>query len=323
MQEPVILFSLPRSGSTLLQRILSVDSNISTVSEPWVLLPHVYALRHEGVFTEYSHKWSCQAQDDLLERLPRGKQDYLESLGEGMLSLYAKLSDADSRYFLDKTPRYALIADDVISMFGNGKFIFLWRNPLAIVASMIETWGAGKWNTYFFKVDLYDGLERVIAAFSDNRERSLSLTYEALLQAPEQEITRVMKYLDLSPVQGMLDVLPETKLSGQMGDPTGVEQYRSVTTEPIDKWKATINTPLRRLWCRRYLKWIGRERLDLIGYDMDSLLADMRTTRTDWLASLGDIPRFAWGAIHGLFDTQIYRQKLGSLSSWKKMRRYS
>ncbi|NNJ93447.1 MAG: sulfotransferase [Halobacteria archaeon] len=323
MTEPIILFSLPRSGSTLLQRILSVDSNISTVAEPWVLLPHVYALRDEGVFAEYSHRWSSRAQEDLLGRLPRGKQDYLECLGGAMTALYAKLSDEGARYFLDKTPRYALIADEVVNMFGGGKFIFLWRNPLAVVSSMIETWGDGKWNIYIYKVDLFDGLERLIDVYRANSEITLAVQYEALLQAPEQELERVMHYLGLEQAPAMLDVLPETRLSGVMGDPTGVEAYQSVSTHPIDKWKSTINNPLRRSWCRRYLQWIGQERLAVMGYDLDELLEEINATRTDWLSLFGDIPRFAGGVIYCLFDVQIIRQKLAGLSDWKRMKRYS
>lgn len=323
MQNPIILFSLPRSGSTLLQRILSVDSNISTVAEPWVLLPHIYALRQEGVIAEYSHSWSSQALADLLGRLPRGKQDYLECLAEAMTALYEKLSDEGARYFLDKTPRYALIADDVISMFADGKFIFLWRNPLAVVSSMIETWGDGKWNIYIYKVDLFDGLERLIDVYRANSESTLALQYEALLQSPEQELGRVMHYLGMEPAPGMLDVLPETHLSGIMGDPTGVDKYRSVSTRPMEKWKSTINNPLRRRWCRRYLQWIGRERLAVMGYDLDELLEEMDATRTDWLSLFGDIPRFAWGVFYCLFDAQIIRQKLAGLSDWKRVKRYS
>ncbi|MGB5261650.1 MAG: sulfotransferase [Gammaproteobacteria bacterium] len=323
MIKPIILFSLPRSGSTLLQRILSVDSNISTVAEPWVLLPHVYALRTEGVFAEYSHRRSSQALEDLLARLPQGKQDYLACLGKAMTELYAQLSDEGARYFLDKTPRYALIADDVINMFGDGKFIFLWRNPLSVVSSMIETWGGGKWNIYIFKVDLFDGLARLIDVYQKNSETTLAVQYEVLLQAPEQELERVMHYLGLEPAPGMLDALPETRLSGNMGDPTGVEEYQAVSTRPIEKWKSTINNPLRRSWCRRYLRWIGRDRLAVMGYDMNELLAELNATRTDWLSLFGDLPRFAGGVIYCLFDVRIIRQKLAGLADWKRLKHYS
>ncbi|MFV1990599.1 MAG: sulfotransferase, partial [Acidimicrobiales bacterium] len=47
---PAFLLSLPRSGSTLLQRLLGAHSMVATVAEPWLLIPPLYALRDEGVY---------------------------------------------------------------------------------------------------------------------------------------------------------------------------------------------------------------------------------------------------------------------------------
>ena len=60
-----------------------------------------------------------------------------------------------------------------------------------------------------------------------------------------------------------------------------------------------------------------------MGYDLDGLLEEINTTRTDWSSLFGDIPRLAWGVIYCLFDGQIIRQKLAGLSDWKRMKRYS
>ena len=51
--QPIFLFSLPRSVSTLLQRILAKHTAIDTAAEPWVLLPLTSALRSEGIYTSY------------------------------------------------------------------------------------------------------------------------------------------------------------------------------------------------------------------------------------------------------------------------------
>lgn len=323
MQNPIILFSLPRSGSTLLQRLLSADSEIATVAEPWVLLPLVYALRRNGVYAEYSHDLSSQALADLLGELPGGRQAYLECMGEAMMGLYSRVAKKDARYFLDKTPRYALIADDVISMFPEGKFIFLWRNPLAVISSMIETWGGGKWNIYIFKVDLFDGMQALIDSYDRHRETALSVNYEAFLQAPEKELNRIMDYLGLHYDASLLDELPKVRFNGKMGDPKGVNEYRKVDASPIEKWKATINNPLRRMWCRRYLAWLGRDRLAILGYDMDKLLQELNTTNTRWATLPGDLVRFLYGVVYCLLDIRIIKQKLGSFSAWKWVKRYS
>ena len=52
---PIFLLSLPRSGSTLVQRILMSHSKISGISEPHLVLPFVYTMRKKGVVSQYSH----------------------------------------------------------------------------------------------------------------------------------------------------------------------------------------------------------------------------------------------------------------------------
>ena len=149
--KPLFIFSLPRSGSTLLQYILAAHSKISTVSEPWILLPFVYALKEEGSYSEFVHKAMVRAFSDFCEELPNGRKDYFDELSVFALRLYSKACQCESEYFLDKTPRYHLIVEEIIKMFPNGKFIFLWRNPLSIVASMMKSWAGGKWKLYSTK----------------------------------------------------------------------------------------------------------------------------------------------------------------------------
>ena len=55
MAEPVFLFSLPRSGSTLVQRLIAGHPQVATTSEPWILLPLLYTVRRPGAYTEYGH----------------------------------------------------------------------------------------------------------------------------------------------------------------------------------------------------------------------------------------------------------------------------
>ena len=67
---PIFLFSLPRSGSTLLQRLLGGHPDIMTVSEPWLLLPLCYALKAEGLLSEYNNGWATKAINDFIMEFP-------------------------------------------------------------------------------------------------------------------------------------------------------------------------------------------------------------------------------------------------------------
>ena len=294
---PIFLLSLPRSGSTLLQRILDSHSEISTVSEPWLLLPPLYALRTSGVRSEYSHLHLSRAIKDFCSSLPDGEASYRQAVKEMALSLYSQAADPGSRYFLDKTPRYHLIADELLESFGEARFILLWRNPLAVVASMLETWHSGKWLPYQLEIDLYRGIEILTEVAARHGGRIHMVRFEDLVTHTDDLIEDICRYLDLSPQPNMADGLKSKQLSGQMGDPATDESYAEVSSEPLAKWKQILASPIRKSWGRRYLRWIGRERLNLMGYDLDEILMELQAApvRVDTFAA--DILR----TCHGFF----------------------
>ena len=53
----ILMISPPRAGSTMLQRILGSHSDIHTVSEPWLVLHPLYALRPEGIRQNTKSIW--------------------------------------------------------------------------------------------------------------------------------------------------------------------------------------------------------------------------------------------------------------------------
>ena len=64
----IFLISQPRAGSTLLQRILAAHSQVHSVSEPWLMLHPVYALRPSGITAEYNEELARIALRDYLEQ---------------------------------------------------------------------------------------------------------------------------------------------------------------------------------------------------------------------------------------------------------------
>lgn len=275
---PIFIFSLPRSGSTLLQRILASHEKIETAAEPWVLLPFIYPLKWGGVFAEYSHANAVAAIGDFITSLPNGEKDYLEAVNLAAESLYRKAAgSSDAKYFLDKTPRYALICDEVIKAFPDAKFIFLWRNPLAVIASMIETWGQGKWSLYHYKIDLFQGQIRLLDTFERYANIVLSIKYEDFVVGPRKELDRIGNYLDIEFGGDVLESFPSISFEGKMGDPSGSKLYSQVSNEPLNKWKKTLCNPLRKWWCKHYLLWLGNERLEVMGYNFNDLILELDT----------------------------------------------
>ncbi len=273
--QPIFIFSLPRSGSTLVQRVIAAHEGVATASEPWVLLPYMYAFKQEGVIAEYDHPQMVRAIQDFCRQLPGGEADYRRQLREFVLGLYERASGPDALYFLDKTPPYGLVASEIMELFPDGRFVFLWRNPIGVIASIIETLNGGRWHPTLFRGDLFVGLPRLVAAFEANRSRVHAVRFEDLLGGDERRWRQLMDYLGIDFDPRSLDRFSEVQLNGRMGDPTGIKQYASLSADPLEKWRGVLANPLRLAWCRRYLQFLGAERLATMGYELDELLEQL------------------------------------------------
>ena len=280
MIKPLFIFSLPRSGSTLLQRILTTHELIASVSEPWILLPLFYTLKNNGIFAEYAHMSLVQATKDIIEELPKGEEDYYKAIRAFALNIYQKLSDEDAIYFVDKTPRYHLVVDKIIQTFPEGKFIFLWRHPLAIAASIMTMSNpGGTWkNIHRYGIDLYDGFENLYSSSMKYQDRSISVNYEQLIKDPQAILQSIARYLEIDFPEGSIEeVFKTTQFKGHLGDKAGYYTYNKVSSDSIDKWKTIMSSPMRKYWSKRYLSWIGKDRLYQIGYHFDEILKTMNT----------------------------------------------
>lgn len=273
---PIFLLSLPRSGSTLVQRVLSTYPEVATTSEPWLLLPFLTPLEPRMPLATGWQGTVNNAFRDFIAELPRAEQNYLERLRPFAEQLYADAADDGARYFLDKTPPYHWVVDQLFKAFPDGKFVFLWRNPLSVVASVIETFCDGRWRPDGYRGTLFEAPRNLVAAHESHREQSIAIRYEDLIGGKTEPWEGLATYLELDFSPDSLAEFPQVRLNGRHGDPTGTHLYSSVSREPLDKWRRSIRTPVRRLWCERYLRWLGPELLGAMGYDLDLLLADLR-----------------------------------------------
>jgi hypothetical protein len=270
---PIFLFSLPRSGSTLCQRILSCHKEIATSGEPHLLLSLLYAQKEKGVYSEYRHQQTAKALQRFGDRLPGGSQNYEMCVQTFARTLYGMASPGRELFFLDKTPRYAFICDDIFRVFPDARFIFLWRNPLSVISSIMETWNRGQWNTYDVSGELFEGMERLLETYQRHRNDVCSLTYEEMVLQPEATFRRVFAYLNLTFSKKWLQNYSGQDSCGPFADPHAkLAGYQQIRADSIDKWRQHTSSFVRKEWCRRYLQWLGADRLALMGYDLDKLL---------------------------------------------------
>ena len=305
--KPVFLFSLPRSGSTMLQRALGRHPNIATLSEPWFLLGLIPPTAIDEAVATFEYSTYRMAIEDLTAALPNGEDDWNEAMRSAAQVIYDRLCPDDQEiYFLDKTPRYALAPKAVTALFPDAPVIILWRNPLAIAASMMTTWSKGRWNLFRFKQDLDIALPRLID-FARASNTALTIRYEEASANLDAATTAVCDHLGIASEN--LSENTDVMLSGRMGDPTG--GMKQVTAD--DRWKAMYCNPLRRWWARRYLDRIGRDGLAVMGYDIDTLKSELNTCSGVFRHLGTDLILIPWGTLRAVFVLPLIGRQLRRL----------
>ncbi len=290
---PIFIFSAPRSGSTLLQRVLAAHSRVATASEPWVLLPLLGPLYDRLPAPGARDPRVHEALADFVGQLPHAAEDYRAAVRGLATGLYEQIADGRADYFVDKTPLYHLILDEIVAAFPDGRFVFLFRNPLSVVASSVELFDGGSWEAPRYHMALFQSFADLAPAADRYADRSLKLRFEDLVTEGEAVCRRLVDYLELDWEPEMLEQFTRVDLRGRMGDHTGVAQYAGLSREPLEKWRATICNPLRRAWCDRYLMWLGRDRLATMGYDLDALRSELSRTGAGTARSGADARRLA------------------------------
>jgi hypothetical protein len=269
----IFLISQPRAGSTLLQRILGSHPDIHTVSEPWLLLSSVYALREKGHWAEYDASMACRAMREFLRTLPHGEGDYIEGTRRMYAYLYERaLSESAKKYFLDKTPRYYFIIPELRSLFPKAHFIILLRNPLAVLCSMLNSWVRGVWFLLGeHKHDLLTAPQRLLAGIESLGEQSIVVHFEKLVSEPESEVQGICAKLGVEFASRMIDYGRSDSSSWRYGDQIEIDHYTRPVPQNAEKWIQSLEGPQVWRLARYYLRFLGRETVTQMGYSCEEL----------------------------------------------------
>lgn len=247
----VFVIGAPRSGSTLLARMIGAHSLIFGRPEPHLLTP----LAHLGYFAKvdkapYDAVLAAEAQREFVAALPGGEQDYADACRAYCDTLYGRMlaTRPEKRLFLDKTPAYALILDFVARIYPTAKYVVLTRHPLAVFSSYAESFFNGDYAAAQAYNPILERYVPAIARFLRERPAPIyHVVYESLVAEPERILAEIFAFLGVPNEPGAVEYGREEPVAAGLGDPIGVKQHTRPTTASIDKWAVEIASSPDRL----------------------------------------------------------------------------
>ncbi len=278
--EPSMLFLIgsPRSGSTMLERILASHSMILGGPEPHLLTP----LAHLGVWANvdkapYDHVLAAESQKLFIQRLPGGEADYWRACRAYCDVLYGQyLATSEKSICLDKTPAYALVLPFMQKVFPDAKYVVLTRHPIATFSSYAHSFFDGDYRAAYAYNPILNRYIPALAVFLRQTDTPyVHVRYEDLVKDPETWMEKIYAYIGAPFEKESIDYGKggegEERPKG-LGDPIGVQQHTRPTTASVKKWVEDLATnPERLSIMREMLERIDPEDLRTIGYALETL----------------------------------------------------
>lgn len=277
----VFVISSPRSGSTMLERMLESHSMILGGPEPHLITP----LAHLGVWDKvdkapYDHVLAAESQKLFVEKLPGGEADYWRACRAYCNEIYgAYLSTSDKKVVLDKTPAYALVLPFIQKVFPDAKYIVLTRHPLATFSSFANSFFDGDYQAAQDYNPLLNRYVPAIAKFLRQDEAPfIHVKYEDLVQDPEACMEKIYAHIGVPFEAETINYGSGTQEKREgLGDPIGVKQHDRPTTKHLDKWVEELRADNdKRILMEQIIASLDPEDLETYGYPLDALWAPLR-----------------------------------------------
>lgn len=270
----LFIIGAPRSGTTMLEHMLSSHSMIKGGSEPHLLTP----LAHLGVWRNvekapYDHIIAGIGQKDFINKLENKHDDYWAACRAYCDSLYSSyMQKSNKTICMDKTPEYATILPFINYLYPDAKYIVLTRHPIAIFSSFAESFFDGNYEIAWQHDNLFKRYISPIADFLRQPKNSfIHIRYEDLVSQPEDTLSKISDYLNIPYEETCINYGNSPKAQG-LGDPLGVVKYSKPSLDSLDKWaEVFVNDDKKLSFMRKIANELDPDDLKILGYDYNKL----------------------------------------------------
>ncbi len=272
----VFVIGSPRSGSTMLARMIGSHSLIYGRPEPHMLTP----LAHLGYYDKverapYDAVLAAESIREFVAELPDGEQDYVDACRAYSDTLYQRmLSTAPGKvFFLDKTPAYALVLDFISTIYPAARYVVLTRHPLAVFSSYAESFFDSDYRAAHAYNPITERYVPAIAKFlRENKVPAHQVIYEELVADPDPIMRGVFEFIGVEHEPSAVDYGSHEQAGKGLGDPIGVARHDRPSTGSVEKWAAEIATdPDRLALCREIVAKLDPADLAIWGHPLEGL----------------------------------------------------
>ncbi len=271
LQAPVFIVGYPRSGTTLLQCMLSAHSSFFSLPET-----HFFS----EVLRRVSKKTQQQLTNNDVELIFEYCQHYLgiseehqkrflknasqsnvngKNIFEYIIDIYRPVSDINkSLRMIEKTPMHALFIEDIYEIYSGAKFINIIRDPRDAISSAMQLpVNTTKWLPHYVK--FWNSTIEIVDTFRESKQDIVySLRYEDLVNDSETNLRVVCDFLKVSYEPEMLSSFSK--------------QYQGNIIEKENQWKGSVECGNIRAYKPKWQERITETQAWLIEIQANKLM---------------------------------------------------
>ncbi|MFP6639939.1 MAG: sulfotransferase, partial [Myxococcota bacterium] len=231
----VFILGSPRSGTSIFSWAVAAHPGFETSAESDFLLTLFGGARLHG-----SYKSAYDRPDvGWLKKMEVGYREFAAFAGLGIEYLY--LDRYAGRRWVDATPSYTSMAEELRLLFPAARFLHILRDGRAVVNSMCSSGFPVSWANDFAKAcqtwSHYATRGRALA--EAHPDRVLEVRYESLIADPAGEMERTFRFLGEDPCEDSVTLISTQRINSSYGNVDGddIRKPKDPGTAPLRPWE--------------------------------------------------------------------------------------
>ena len=227
---PIFLVGFPRSGTTLLDTILSSHQKIEVIEEKSLLRKSIFSVIKDDI--------------KILKKFDEIEYKDIEKIREKYfftLKSYIKNYDV-SKIYIDKLPLNIIHIGEIIKIFPNSKFLISIRHPYdCVLSAFMQDFQINNSMSNFLKLDdsahLYNEVMKLWFVYKSKLNFNyMEVKYENIILNFEKQIKAVIEFLGLSWQNELLDYQTTAKKKDMIFTPSYNQVIKPIYSQSMNRW---------------------------------------------------------------------------------------